>query len=86
MTGPASIAPAGSPRVGIVSVASFTYAAIDLLHAAIDAALQLRSKDKVAVAQISRIDIDMPQADYGHGGWQAIHLLHPIGAQMNVAC
>lgn len=66
-------------------MASFTYAAIGLLHAAIDAALQLRSKDKVAAGQIGRIDIDMPQADYGHGGWQAMHPLHPIGAQMNVA-
>jgi aconitate decarboxylase len=32
-----------------------------------------------------RIDIDMPEAAYGHGGWQAVRPLEPIGAQMNVA-
>ncbi len=37
-----------------------------LLHAAIDAALQLR--DQVAVDQIERIDVDMPGAAYEHGG------------------
>jgi hypothetical protein len=34
-----------------------------VLHATIDAALQLRSKDKVAAGQIGRIDIDMPQTE-----------------------
>jgi 2-methylcitrate dehydratase PrpD len=63
VTGPTSIAPAGPPHVGNASVASFTYAAIGLLHATIDAALQLRSKDKVAAGQIGRIDIDMPQTE-----------------------
>jgi 2-methylcitrate dehydratase PrpD len=56
-----------------------------LLHAAIDAALQLRFEDKVQADQIERIDIDMPEAAYGHGGWQAVRPLQPIGAQMNVA-
>jgi 2-methylcitrate dehydratase PrpD len=56
-----------------------------LLHAAIDAALQLRSEDKVQPDQIERIDIDMPEAAYGHGGWRAVRPLQPIGAQMNVA-
>jgi 2-methylcitrate dehydratase PrpD len=56
-----------------------------LLHAAIDAALQLRSGDKVPADQIERIDIDMPEAAYGHGGWPAVRPLEPIGAQMNVA-
>jgi 2-methylcitrate dehydratase PrpD len=32
-----------------------------------------------------RIDIDMPEAAYGHGGWKAVRPLQPIGAQMNVA-
>ena len=40
------------------------YAAMGLLHAAIDAALQLRSEDRVQADQIERIDIDMPEAAY----------------------
>ncbi len=59
------------------------YAAMGLLHAAIDAALELRPK--VNVSQIQRIDIDMPDAAYRHGGWEAEHPLEVIGAQMNVA-
>lgn len=55
------------------------------MHAAIEAALQLRSEDKLQADQIDRIDIDMPEAAYGHGGWQAVRPLQPIGAQMNVA-
>jgi aconitate decarboxylase len=56
-----------------------------LLHASIDAALQLRSLNKVRAEQIERIDIAMPAAAYGHGGWQAKRPLEPIGAQMNIA-
>jgi 2-methylcitrate dehydratase PrpD len=54
-----------------------------LLHAAIDAALELRPK--VDVNQIQRVDIDMGEAAYAHGGWQAERPLEVIGAQMNVA-
>jgi 2-methylcitrate dehydratase PrpD len=66
-------------------IAVKAYAAMGLLHAAIGAALQLRSEDKVLAKQIERIDIYMPEAAYGHGGWQAVRPLEPIGAQMNVA-
>ena len=66
-------------------IAVKAYAAMGLLHAAIDAALQLRFEDKVRANQIERIEIDMPEAAYGHGGWQAVRPLQPIGAQMNVA-
>jgi aconitate decarboxylase len=66
-------------------IAVKAYAAMGLLHAAIDAALELRSGDKVPADQIERIDIDMPEAAYGHGGWPAVRPLQPIGAQMNVA-
>jgi aconitate decarboxylase len=59
------------------------YSAMGLLHAAIDAALELRSK--VDVSQIKRIDIDMAEAAYAHGGWKAERPLEAIGAQMNVA-
>jgi aconitate decarboxylase len=66
-------------------IAVKAYAAMGLLHAAIDAALHLRFEDKVRADQIERIEIDMPEAAYGHGGWQAVRPLEPIGAQMNVA-
>jgi aconitate decarboxylase len=59
------------------------YAAMGLLHAAIDAALQLRPL--VSVNEIDRIDIDMPEAAYGHGGWKAERPIQTIGAQMNVS-
>jgi 2-methylcitrate dehydratase PrpD len=59
------------------------YAAMGLLHPAIDAALQLRPE--VSVSEIKRIDIEMPEAAYGHGGWKAERPLQAIGAQMNVA-
>jgi 2-methylcitrate dehydratase PrpD len=61
------------------------YAAMGLLHAAIDAALELRSEYKVTADQIQRIEIDMPEAGYQHGGWKAVRPLEPIGAQMSVA-
>ena len=66
-------------------IAVKAYAAMGLLHAAIGAALQLRAEEKVAPEQIERIDIDMPEAAFGHGGWKAVRPLEPIGAQMNVA-
>src|SRR6201998_3513393 len=54
-----------------------------LLHARIDAALQLRLE--VRAEQIERIDIDMPEAAYGQGGGKAVRPLEPIGAQINIA-
>ena len=59
------------------------YSAMGLLHAAIDAALKLRPK--VSVSEIERIDIDMGEAAYSHGGWKAERPLEAIGAQMNVS-
>jgi aconitate decarboxylase len=64
-------------------IAVKAYSAMGLLHAAIDAALELRPK--VDVSQIQRIDIDMGEAAYAHGGWKAERPLEVIGAQMNVA-
>ena len=64
-------------------IAVKAYSAMGLLHAGIDAALQLRSE--VSIGEIQRIDIDMPEAAYGHGGWKAERPLEAIGAQMNVA-
>jgi aconitate decarboxylase len=61
------------------------YAAMGLLHAAIDAAMQLHAAGGVAADEIARIDIYLPGAAYGHGGWQPERrLAPPIGAQMNV--
>jgi aconitate decarboxylase len=59
------------------------YSAMGLLHAAIDAALELRQK--VDVSEIRHIEIDMAEAAYSHGGWKAERPLEVIGAQMNVA-
>ncbi len=64
-------------------IAVKAYSAMGLLHAAIDAALELRPK--VEASQIQRIDIDMGEAAYAHGGWKAERPLQVIGAQMNVA-
>ena len=64
-------------------IAVKAYSCMGLLHAAIDAARELRPK--VDVSQIMRIDIDMSEAAYAHGGWKAERPLEVIGAQMNVA-
>src|SRR6202522_1913746 len=64
-------------------IAVKAYSCMGLLHAAIDAALELRPK--VDVSQIQRIDIDMGEAAYQHGGWKAERPLEVIGAQMNVS-
>jgi aconitate decarboxylase len=64
-------------------IAVKAYSAMGLLHAAIDAAFELRPT--VDVSQIQRIDIDMGEAAYAHGGWKAERPLEVIGAQMNVA-
>src|SRR5271156_6123291 len=61
------------------------YAAMGLLHAAIDAALNLRATGEAAIDEIARIDIVMSEAPYSHGGWQATRPLTTIGAQMNAA-
>src|SRR6202046_5445240 len=58
------------------------YSGMGLLHAAIDAGLELRPK--VDVSQIQRIEIDMGEAAYQHGGWQAERPLEVIGASLNV--
>jgi aconitate decarboxylase len=66
-------------------IAVKAYAAMGLLHAGIAAALQLRTAGGFTADDIDRIDIEMPEAAYGHGGWQAERPLAPIGAQMNIA-
>ena len=51
-------------------IAVKAYAAMGLLHAGIDAALKLRSKN-VPVEKIKHIEIDLAEGPYQHGGWQA---------------
>jgi aconitate decarboxylase len=65
-------------------IAVKAYAAMGLLHAGIAAALDLRAAGGFTADQVERIDIDMPEAAYGHGGWQAQRPLAPIGAQMSI--
>jgi aconitate decarboxylase len=65
-------------------IAVKAYAAMGLLHAGIAAALQLRAAGGFTSDDIDKIDIDMPEAAYGHGGWQAERPLAPIGAQMSI--
>jgi 2-methylcitrate dehydratase PrpD len=64
-------------------IAVKAYSAMGLLHAAIDAALELRAE--ADASRIQRIEIDMGEAAYQHGGWKAERPLEVIGAQMNVA-
>jgi 2-methylcitrate dehydratase PrpD len=60
-----------------------SYAAMGGLHAAIDAARQLRSS--VAPQEISAIDITIGETIYRHGWWPPERPLTPMGAQMNIA-
>jgi aconitate decarboxylase len=64
-------------------IAVKAYSCMGLLHAAVDAALELRPK--VDISQVQRIEIGMGEAAYSHGGWKAERPLEVIGAQMNVA-
>ena len=59
-----------------------SYAAMGGLHAAIDAARQLRGS--FALEDISRIDITVGETVYKHGWWLPQRPLTPIGAQMNI--
>src|SRR5271154_1985611 len=59
------------------------YACMGLLHAAVDAALELRPE--VDVNQIQRIDISMGEAAYAHGGGKAERPLEVIGAAVKLA-
>ncbi|WAC93210.1 MmgE/PrpD family protein [Mycobacterium sp. Aquia_213] len=59
-----------------------SYAAMGGLHAAIDAARQLRSS--FAPEDISKVDITVGETVYKHGWWVPERPLTPIGAQMNI--
>ncbi|MFE8954468.1 MmgE/PrpD family protein [Streptomyces althioticus] len=66
-------------------IAVKAYAAMGGLHAAIDAALELRHGLPAPAEDIEHIRVDVSEAAYHHGGWQADRPLEPIGAQMNLA-
>jgi 2-methylcitrate dehydratase PrpD len=59
-----------------------SYAAMGGLHAAIDAARELRNS--VAPQDISKVDITVGETIYKHGWWRPRRPLTPIGAQMNI--
>src|SRR6202042_331520 len=59
------------------------YACMGLLSIAIDAVILLRPN--VDVSQIQRIDIDMVDAAYSHGGWKVERPLEVVLFKMNVA-
>ena len=59
-----------------------SYAAMGLLHGAIDAARKLR--EYVSPEDISTIDITVGGATFRHGWWRPQRPLTPIGAQMNI--
>jgi 2-methylcitrate dehydratase PrpD len=61
------------------------YAAMAGLHAAIDAARQIRGEGPVSDGQIEAIEISLSEAAFYHGGWRAERPLTAVGAQMNVA-
>jgi len=82
---PAAIIAALGERWETEKIAVKPYAAMGGLHAAIDAALELRAADGFDPAAVERISIAMSEPVFNHGGWAAVRPLEPIGAQMNVA-
>jgi 2-methylcitrate dehydratase PrpD len=59
-----------------------SYAAMGGLHAAIDAARELR--DSIVPQDISKIEITVGETIYKHGWWPTERPLTAIGAQMNI--
>lgn len=59
-----------------------SYAAMGLLHGAVDAARKLR--ERVSPQSISKIDIAVGESAYRHGWWIPERPLTAIGAQMNI--
>ncbi len=62
-----------------------TYAAMGGIHAPLDALFDIASKRKLIAEEIHRIDVDLPEAAFRHGGWMAELPFTPVAAQMNVA-
>jgi aconitate decarboxylase len=61
------------------------YAAMAGLHAAIDAARELRADGPVDPGRVESIVISVSEAAFHHGGWRAARPLTVVGAQMNLA-
>lgn len=59
-----------------------SYAAMGLLHGAIEAARKLR--ERLSVPDISKIDIAVGESAYRHGWWVPERPITAIGAQMNL--
>lgn len=61
------------------------YAACGGMHAAMDAALRLRTEHRLSPDTITGIRIELARGMYEKCGWTATRPLEPIGAQMNLA-
>lgn len=61
------------------------YAAMGGLLAAIDAILQIKQHRPFTPDDVDKIEVDVGDAVFHHGGWKAHKPLEPIGAQMNLA-
>ncbi len=82
---PSAVVAALGERWETEKIAVKPYAAMGGLHAAIDAALELRAAAGFDPAALERISIAMSKPAFEHGGWVATRPLEPIGAQMNAA-
>ena len=61
------------------------YAAMGGLHTALDILFQIAATRPLKAGEIDRIDVDLAESVYNHGGWAAQRPLTPTGAQMNIA-
>jgi 2-methylcitrate dehydratase PrpD len=60
------------------------YAAMGGLHAAIDAAADIRERRALHAEEIASVDVELSDAVYHHGWWPPERPLTPTGAQMNI--
>jgi aconitate decarboxylase len=61
------------------------YATMGGIHAPIDAVLALAAQQRLDPDDIARIEVDVSEPAYHHGGWTAKRPLEVIGAQMSIA-
>jgi 2-methylcitrate dehydratase PrpD len=66
-------------------VAIKPYATMAGLHPAIDAVFSLRAGHALAADDVERIDVEVGEAVYHHGGWRLERPAEVVGAQMNLA-
>jgi 2-methylcitrate dehydratase PrpD len=81
---PAQIAAGLGTRWDTLRYGIKPYAAMAGLHAAIDAVLALQAAAPIDPGQVSRIQVDVSDAAFQHGGFGITRPLAPITAQMSV--